>query len=265
MRRTESPAWSSGIFAISSSVEILIAFIVKNLFKNYLLSNDERRVSVSGSLNVRKSASATSKIKDSLQNGEKVVVLETNGDFNKVLYYGMKIGFVNKNYLEIKPETSINYNKISLKVPDFKQTDSRWANVEIGNSGKTIGRIGCVTTAISMMESYRNNKTIYPDAMSKKISYSSSGNVYWPSDYKVVTSSSNYLKGIYELLKQNKPVLFGAKKSNGSQHWIVITGFNGDNTLTSSDFLINDPGSNSRKNLEQFLNDYPSFYKYFYY
>ncbi|MBQ4156261.1 MAG: SH3 domain-containing protein [Clostridia bacterium] len=230
-----------------------------------VVSENERQVSVSSSLNVRKSASTTSKIKDTLQNGERVVVLETKGDFNKVLYYGMKTGFVNKNYLKTKSESNINYEKQALKVPDFKQTDSRWANVKIGKSGKTIGRIGCATTAIAMMESYRKNKNIYPDVMSKKLSYSSTGNVYWPSDYEVVTSSSNYLKGIYERLKQNKPVLFGAKKSSGAQHWVVITGFNGGNTLTTSAFTINDPGSKSRKTLKQFLNDYPSFYKYFYY
>ena len=69
-----------------------------------------------------------------------------------------------------------------------------------------------------MMESYRTGTTIYPDSMSKKLSYSSSGNVYWPSDYKVVTSNSDYLNKIYEKLKEGKPVLFGAKNSYGTQH-----------------------------------------------
>ena len=116
-----------------------------------------------------------------------------------------------------------------------------------------------------MMESYRTGTTIYPDAMSKKLSYSSSGNVYWPSHYKVVTSSSNYLSGIYNQLKSGKPVLFGAKKSSGSQHWVVITGYTGGISLSASGFTINDPGSNTRKTLQQFLNEYPVFYKYFYY
>ena len=60
-------------------------------------------------------------------------------------------------------------------------------------------------------------------------------------------------------------VLFGAKKSGGGQHWVVITGFTGGSRLTADRFTINDPGSNSRTNLQQFLNAYPTFYKYFYY
>ena len=116
-----------------------------------------------------------------------------------------------------------------------------------------------------MMESYRTGTTIYPDAMSKKLSYSSSGNVYWPGNYKAVTSSSGYLSKIYEELKESKPVLFGAKKTSGSQHWVVITGYNGGSTLTASGFSINDPGSSRRTNLQHLLNEYPNFYKYFYY
>ena len=115
-----------------------------------------------------------------------------------------------------------------------------------------------------MMESYRENKTIYPDAMSKRLSYSSSGNLYWPSHYTPVTNSINYLSVFKQKLSQNKPVLFGAKTNAGGQHWVVVKGFKGGN-LTAENFLINDPGSKSRKTLKQFLNDYPNFYKFFYY
>jgi hypothetical protein len=65
-------------------------------------------------------------------------------------------------------------------------------------------------------------------------------------------------------LKQGKPVLLGAKNVYGSQHWVVITGFAGG-SLTAANFTIHDPGSNSRTSLQQFLNVYPNFYKYFYY
>ena len=233
-----------------------------------IVSSDEKQVDTSyGNLNVRSKASVSSKIKDKLYDNEKVLVLSANGEFSKVLYHGIKTGFVSNKYLiSITPNAPAQtYKTILLEIPDFKQTDSRWANVEIGSSGKTIGKIGCATTAIAMIESYRNEKNIYPDAMSKKLSYSSSGSVYWPSDYIVVTSSTNYLNNIYEILKQNKPVLIGAKKSNSSQHWVVIKGFDGGNTLNETNFLINDPGSKSRVTLKQFLNEYPYFYKYFYY
>ena len=218
----------------------------------------------SGNLNVRSGAGTGYSIVDKLPKGETVVILSNSGGWSRILYHGVKTGYVSNQYLS-KGQTQGQYAPISLNVPNFKQTDSRWANVIIGNSGKTIAQIGCVTTAIAMMESYRSGKTIYPDAMSKKLSYSSSGNLYWPSDYQVVFENSNILNALYQKLKEGKPVLYGAKTSAGKQHWVVVVGYTGGNTLSASQFVIRDPGSNSRVNLQQFMNAYPVFYKYFYY
>ncbi len=216
----------------------------------------------SSNLNVRSGPGTGNSIIGSLPRGELVVVISTSNGWSKVLYHGTKTGYVSTQYLSF---TQQSYSAISLNVPDFKQSDSRWANVLIGNSGKTMAKIGCVTTGIAMMESYRSGNTIYPDAMSKKLTYDSNGNVYWPSDYTVVTNSNGYLEGIYELLKQGKPVLIGFKTSAGNQHWVVVTGYTGGSTLTASGFTINDPATNSRSNLQQLINDFPTFYKYFYY
>lgn len=212
----------------------------------------------SGHLNVRSGGGLSHSIIDKLNKGENVVVLSTANGWSHILYHGTKTGYVSRQYL-------LSYSAISLKIPNFKQTDSRWANVQIGSSGKTIAQIGCTTTAIAMMESYRSGKTIYPDAMSKKLKYTASGNLYWPSDYKVVLDGSNYLREFYELLEHGRPVLFGVKNKSGKQHWVVITGYTGGNTLSASKFTIHDPGSNSRTNLQQLLDGYPVFYKYFYY
>lgn len=235
--------------------------------KDYIKLDSGKTATVktnSTSLNVRSGAGTGYAIKDLIPKGEIVIILSTTNSWSKILYNGTKTGFVSSQYLSSNG-TSSSYPKKTLNVPSFKQTDSRWANVKIGSSGKTIGQIGCVTTAIAMMESYRTGTTIYPDAMSKKLSYSSTGNVYWPSNYKAVTSSSGYLSKIYEKLKEGKPILFGAKKSSGTQHWVVITGYSGGDTLTASGFIINDPGSSRRTNLQHLLNEYPTFYKYFYY
>ncbi|MBR5320298.1 MAG: SH3 domain-containing protein [Clostridia bacterium] len=234
---------------------------------NYIKLDSGKTATVktnSSSLNVRSGAGTNYAIKDSIPKGEIVIILSTANGWSKILYNGNKTGFVSSAYLSTN-STDSTYSKVSLNVPGFKQTDSRWANVKIGTSGKTIGQIGCVTTAIAMIESYRTGTIIYPDAMSKKLSYSSSGNVYWPSNYIAVTSSSSYLSKIYQKLKEGKPVLFGAKKSSGTQHWVVITGYSGGETLTPASFTINDPGSRQRTNLQHLLNEYPTFYKYFYY
>lgn len=216
----------------------------------------------SGRLRVRSSASSSSEIKDYLSSGTQVTVLSTSGSFSRILYNGTKRGYVSSSYLVSEAINSEStYKAIKLSVPSFKQTDSRWANVTLGSSGQTIAKIGCATTAISMLESYRTGTTIYPDTMAKKLSYTSGGAVYWPSNYTIITSSSGYLGRIYNLLKAGKPVLLGAKKSNGSQHYVVITGVKATNSLTTSSFYINDPGSSTRTTLNQFLADYPNFYK----
>lgn len=220
----------------------------------------------SGRLRVRSSASSTATVKDYLSSGTQVTVLSTSGGFSRILYNGTKRGYVSSSYLTTEAVTSdSSYKAIKLSVPDYKQTDSRWANVTLGSSGQTIARIGCATTAIAMLESYRTGTTIYPNAMAKKLSYTSGGAVYWPSHYTIITSSSGYLSKIYNLLKAGKPVLIGAKKSNGSQHYVVITGVKATGTLTTSAFYINDPGSNTRKTLNQFFADYPNFYKMMHY
>lgn len=219
----------------------------------------------SGTLNVRSGAGSDYSKIGSLNKNEQVLVLSVSGNWSYILYDGVKTGYVSSWYLSDKQIQSVKYPAVSLKVPSFKQTDSRWANVKLGSSGKTIAQIGCVTTGLAMMESYRTGTTIYPDAMSKRLNYTSTGSVYWPSGYSQVSSSSNYLTKIYEILKSGKPVLFGAKNKYGSQHWVVITGFKGGNTLSASNFTVNDPGSQNRATLQDLFNSHPNFYIYLYY
>ena len=116
-----------------------------------------------------------------------------------------------------------------------------------------------------MMESFRTGTVIYPDAMAKQLTYTPSGNLYWPSHYRSVTDGSGYLSAVYELLRQGKPVLLGARNASGGQHWVVVTGYQGGSGLSASGFTIHDPGTASRTNLQQLLNVYPNFYKFFHY
>ena len=68
---------------------------------------------------------------------------------------------------------------------------------------------------------------------------------------------------IYQELLERRVVLFGAQNAAGKQHWVVINGFTGGIQLTPAGFSIQDPGSNSRGNLQQLMNEYPTFYKFF--
>ena len=227
----------------------------------YQVSGAVRYVkTASGELRVRSAPTTSSTVMEKLPSGTAVTVLTVTNDFARIIYNGNKSGYVHRDYLTIT-EPTYTYRETRLSVPDYKQTDSRWANVTLGSSGQSIGKIGCATTALAMTESYRTGTTIYPHNMAKKLSYTSGGAVYWPSGYTIITSSNGYLAKIYEALSEGKPVIVGAKKSNGSQHYVVVTGVRTTTALTTSSFLINDPGSNTRTTLSQFFVAYPNFYK----
>ncbi len=232
----------------------------------YQVSGTVKTVNTSsGKLRVRSGASTSHTVTGYLQKGQFVSIHATSGDFAKVIYNGNKTGYVHSAYLKnVSASTTNKYTAKSLNVPSFKQTDSRWANVTLGNSGQTIGRIGCATTALAMTHSYATGTTVYPHQMAKKLSYTSGGAVYWPSNYNIITTSSGYLEKIYSLLHQGKPVIVGAKKSNGSQHYVVVKGVTATTSLSTHNFIINDPGSNTRTTLADFFSAYPYFYKMLY-
>jgi len=216
----------------------------------------------SSNLNVRSGASTAYAIQSKLAKGTGVVVLSTSNGWSKILYDGTKLGYVSNAYLYVPSNTT--YKAISLNVSRYAQLDSRWANVTLGTSGQTIGQIGCTTTCLAMTESYRTGTAIYPNQMAQRLSYTSGGALYWPSDY-ITSTSTDYLKTIYAQLERGIPVIIGAKNAYGGAHWVVVTGYTGGNTLTASGFTINDPGTTSRTNLQHLFNSYPNFHRIAYY
>ena len=161
---------------------------------NYITVVQGTAVSVnirSGSLNVRSGPGTQYGKAASLYAGEPVLLLSTSGGWSRILYHGTKTGYVSSQYL------SGYYSPVSLSVPNFKQTDSRWADKMVGDSGKPFSQIGCATTAVAMMESARQGRTIYPDVMSQQLRYTPSGDLYWPSHYIASTDPTGYLERIY--------------------------------------------------------------------
>ena len=218
-----------------------------------------------GNLNVRSGAGTSYSVKTTLPHGKCIVVIGQSGNWYRVIYNGDEVGYVSKSYISVSKPSAVTsaYTSVYLSVPSYKQNDSRWAYDKIGYSGYTIGQIGCTTTALAMTESYRLGYTVYPDAMEDRLSYSSGGALYWPSNY-IQYYNSDYLAKAYELLKAGKPVIIGAKTSSGKTHWVVITGFKGG-SLILSNFLINDPGSASSTTLATYMAKYPIYMKLAYY
>lgn len=226
----------------------------------YYADTYEMDVAVSsGKLNVRSGAGTSHSVVDKLSKGDSVVILYGNDRWSRILYSGNKIGYAATPYLK-KPTENV-YAKVSMDVPYYRQTDSRWSSYPIGSYGDNIGTIGCTTTALAMIESYHTAAAVTPDKMAARLSYSASGSLYWPQWCSVENADSSYLSRIYTLLRSGKPVVFGAKKSNGSQHWVTVTGYIGGSTLSASDFIINDPGSTKRTRLSDFLAVYPDAYR----
>ena len=184
-----------------------------------VVPSDAAKVTVSnGSLNVRSGPGTNNSKIGSLYKGEVVVKLSSSSGWSKILYRGNQIGYVSLQYL------SSGYAPITHNVPSLKQTDPRWADKIIATSGNNFSQIGCATTAIAMVESFRRGHTVYPDTMSKELRYTPSGSVYWPTDYVAVTRNDNLYQDIYSLLQQGKVILFGSRNQYGTQHWVVIAG-----------------------------------------
>jgi uncharacterized protein YraI len=230
------------------------------------VSGSAARQVAAAALNVRSGPSKSHPAQGRLSQGAVVVALSTSGSFARIVYDGNKTGYVSAAYL--KPlggstASAARYAAISLNVPNYKQTDSRWARLMIGNSQKTIGSIGCAITSLAMTESYRTGSAITPDMMQKRLSYNSTGALYWPGNY-LLPGSISYSQ-LYQKLKDNVPVIVGARKADGGTHFVVIKGYVGGNSLTASGFTINDPGSSTRTRLSQFLSVYPKLYRRAYY
>lgn len=229
-------------------------------------STNSMQVNTGGAnLNVRTGPSTSYSIFEKIVDKDYVIVLSSANGWARILFEGNKIGYVSTAYLSSVGSSSLAYPSKSLNVTSYKQYDSRWAYATIGNSGQTFKSIGCLTTGMAMVESYRRGAIITPLYMESISSYTQGGSMYWPARYSFVTSGSSYMSTAYSLLKQGKPVLIGAKNASGGQHWVVIYGYKGSSTLSSSGFLIHDPGSSSRTTLNQFFSSYPNFYKLAYY
>lgn len=207
-----------------------------------------------GTLNVREGASTSSKIKDTLNKGESVLILGTYGSFYKVLYDGNTVGYASKDYLTVGT-TSTSGKAISLSVPSYKQFN--YSSLRLPGSGESVATHGCAVTSLAMTESYRTGKTVTPKTVIANERFTSSGALYWPSVY---TYGGSSLSAVYDKLAAGKPVIVHVKKSNGSTHFAVIYGFSGG-ALTAANFKISDPGSYTRKTLADLYKEYPVFVK----
>lgn len=188
---------------------------------------------------------------------QRFAILSKGDTWSKILYNGIKIGYVHNDYI------GDTYSSVTLSVKNFKQTDSRWADVKLGNSNATIRNSGCVVSSLANTESYRTKTTVTPKMLATSLKFTSGGAVYWPKQYSFY-SNSDYLSVIYKKLHAGIPVIIGGKSNKGT-HYVTVYGFRNSISLSPENFLIRDPGSSKNKTLNQFFKSYPTFIKLAYY
>ena len=206
-------------------------------------------------LNVRKGAGTQYDVKTKLADETPVAVVSQANGWSRILYDGSTLGYVSSAYLAANQSGAIRFD-----VPYYSQADARWKNTAIGTSGGTIGTIGCTTTCLAMTQSFHKGAAVTPEMMASSLRYMPGGALYWPADYNTALAGSDPLQQILDVLQSGKPAIYGCKKANGTQHWCVVTGWNGK-TKAASAFTINDPASAARKTLADFTVLYPTPYK----
>ncbi len=135
----------------------------------------------------------------------------------------------------------------------WRQKNAPWSNIQIGNSGKNIGNIGCLATSISILiEKSGVNNTIIPfnpgtfvEALNKNGGFDEKGNLQYTAINKVIPNFEFVgridLKGKTQNEKFSKIKEYQDKgyyisvevKGKTGQHWVAV--LNVDNTITMAD------------------------------
>ena len=142
---------------------------------------------------------------------------------------------------------------------NWRQTDPSWANIKIGNTNSTIGKIGCLVTSIAILiEKSGANTTISPfnpgtfvEALNKNNGFDSGGNLQYVAVNKAVSgfsyvgnvnlrgkTRSEKLALITQYFNQGYFITTEVKGATpGNQHWVAVTG------VDSINVMIVDPAS----------------------
>lgn len=142
----------------------------------------------------------------------------------------------------------------------WKQCNSSWGSIRLGNSKATICSAGCLATSVAIqiersgvtLSSSFNTKLnpgSFVQYMNQKGGFDSGGNWYWAKTTEVAPNfkyvdkdkqinRANILSKVSSYLSKGYYIVVhvsGSKNHNTSNHWVAITG------VTDNDILIVDP------------------------
>lgn len=135
----------------------------------------------------------------------------------------------------------------------WRQMGQSWSNIKIGNTNSTLGQIGCLVTSISILiEKSGCNSTINPfnpgtflEALNSNNAFDSNGNLQYAGVTRAVPnfkyvgnvnlrgkSRTEKLALIAQYFNQGYYLTIEVKGATpGNQHWVAITGINGNNVV----------------------------------
>ena len=139
----------------------------------------------------------------------------------------------------------------------YNQCQNQYKSIMLGNSSYSLARSGCLTCNIALIMTYHGIPTNPVSLARNKNLYTGSGNLIWgnlPDQwYQVFVSGQYALQKCYDLLDQGYMPAVCLQRPGG-MHWVVISGYEGGDTLTADKFMIFDSGSSKTKNLQDVLN-----------
>ena len=149
----------------------------------------------------------------------------------------------------------------------WRQTDSVWGSIPMGNSGRTIAQIGCLVTSVATQIARSGVSTNIPNFnpgtfvqfLNKNGGFASGGNFIWRAATKAAPSfqyqgtvsvsgmsKEQKLMKIQELVNQKGVYVVAEVKGNTGQHWVAVTAVSG------STIQMIDPGSKATNMWSQY-------------
>jgi len=124
----------------------------------------------------------------------------------------------------------------------FKQNDSRWTNITIGNSRSTLGKYGCAVASVAMILKYHGNSVTPGELAKQQIFYRDL--IKWPSEFGNVELVYNKTRSLVdwdrvdEELSHGYPVIVLIRRINGTGgHYVVVVGKDKSN----GKYVVHDP------------------------
>ena len=144
----------------------------------------------------------------------------------------------------IQPQAQSPVEQLSLAVPHYYAADPRWSGLTLGNSSYTVGQSGGFITCMAMYESYRLGYEETPATLinSGRAQFSGTGGLLFKCDlYDPYKGADFSTQTVYDLLKQNKPVIVWAN-NGGKDYAVICYEFVGDPAnMKKADFHVHDP------------------------